>query len=144
MIVVPYKAEHLLALKMQPGQSYCMPFVTDEYAKALESAWAFTALENDEVVAVGGIAELWANRGLAWTFIDRRAGRHFVALHKVVKNLLDTVPFRRVEAETACNFEQGHRWLRMLGFKLEAECMEAFRVDGGDSALYARVKHDWS
>lgn len=142
MIVVPYKAEHLMALKMQPGQSYCLPFVTPEYAKALESACAFTAMEGDQVVAVGGIAELWSNRGLAWTFIDRRAGKHFLALHNAVKKILDEAPFRRVEAETPCEFKAGHRWLRMLGFKMEAERMEAFRVDGGDAALYARVNHD--
>lgn len=141
MIVVPYKAEHLLALKLQPGQGYCLRYVTPEYAAQLESAHAFTALEGDQVVAVGGIAEIWQNRGLAWTFIDRRAGAWFPALHKIVKRFLDEAPFRRIEAETACEFEQGHRWLRMLGFHLEAERMQAFRVDGGDSALYARVKH---
>lgn len=141
MNIVPYKAEHLLALKMQPGQAYCMPYVTPEYAAMLESQFAFTAMEGEQVVAVGGIVEVWENRGLAWTFIDRRAGAHFPALHKAVKQVLDLVPYRRIEAETACDFEQGHRWLRMLGFKLEAERMEAFRVDGGDAALYARVKH---
>ena len=140
MIVVPYKAEHLLALQMQPGQGYCLRFVTPEYAKALESAHAFTAMVGGQVVAVGGVAEIWENRGLAWSFIDRRAGAHFPALHKVVKEGLDAAPYRRIEAETPCNFEQGHRWLKMLGFELEAERMKAFRVDGGDSALYARVK----
>ncbi len=142
MIVVPYKAEHLLALKMQPGQSYLAPYVTDEYAKLLESQWAFTALDDEDVVAVGGVAELWSNRGLAWAFVDTRAGAHFLALHKAVQRVLDLVPYRRVEAETPCEFRQGHRWLRMLGFQLEAPRMKSFRIDGGDAALYARVKHD--
>ena len=142
MIVVPYRAEHLLALQLQPGQGHCLRFVTPQYAKDLESQFAFTAMEGDEVVAVGGIMEVWANRGLAWTFIDRRAGRHFVALHKAVKSILELVPYRRIEAETPCGFQQGHRWLTMLGFTLEAERMRAFRVDGGDSALYARVDYD--
>lgn len=143
MIVVPYKAEHLMALKMQPGQGYLMPYVTDEYAKALESQFAFTAMDEDnEVVAVGGIAELWSNRGLAWAFIDSRAGQHFLALHKAVARVLAFVPYRRIEAETPCEFRQGHRWLKMLGFELEAPRMKAFRVDGGDAALYARVNHD--
>ena len=142
MIVVPYKAEHLLALQMQPGQGYCLRFVTPEYANALESQWAFTALDGEQVVAVGGVMEMWENRALAWAFIDRRAGGYFPSLHKAVKRVLDLLPYRRIEAETPCSFEQGHRWLKMLGFELEAERMRAFRVDGGDSALYARVKHD--
>lgn len=142
MNILPYKAEHMEALRMQRGQMYCLPYVTPEYAKALESTYAFTAMEGDQVVAIGGITELWENRGLAWTFIDRRAGKHFVALHKAVSKFLEDCPLRRIEAETPCEFEQGHRWLKMLGFKLEAPRMEAFRVDGGDAALYARVKHD--
>lgn len=140
MILAPYKAEHLLAMRLQPGQEHCLPYVTEDYAKALEGEFAFTALVDGEPVAVGGVHEVWANRALAWTFIDGRAGKHFLGLHKLVKEILDLVPYRRVEAETSCDFPQGHRWLKMLGFELEAERMRAFRVDGGDSALYARVK----
>lgn len=140
MNLVPYKAEHLLAMKLQPAQAYSLQHVTPEYAKDLERQWAFAVLDGEEVVAVGGVAELWENRGLCWTFIGARAGRRFVELHKMVRKVLDLVPYRRLEAETPCEFEQGHRWLQMLGFHLEAPRMRAFRVDGGDSALYARVR----
>jgi hypothetical protein len=140
MKLVPYKAEHLLALRIQEGQEDCLPYITPEHAFSLEGEWAFTAMEGNTPLAVGGITELWQNRALAWTFIDERAGAHFVELHRIVKRVLALAPYRRVEAETPCDFEQGHRWLRMLGFQLEAERMRAYRVDGGDSALYARVK----
>lgn len=140
MNIVPYKAEHLMELQLQEGQEYSSVYVTPEYAKALEDQFAFTAMAGDKPVAVGGVCKLWDNRGLAWTFIDQRAGEYFVEIHKAVKRMLDIVPYRRIEAETPCEFKQGHRWLRMLGFKLEAERMVAFRIDGGDSALYARVK----
>jgi hypothetical protein len=140
MNVVPYKAEHLMALKLQAGQEYCLPYVTDEYARMLEGQFAFTAIDGDVVIAVGGVAELWENRALAWSFIDHRAGKYFTQLHKAVLRVLEVIPYRRIEAETSCDFEQGHRWLKMLGFELEAPRMKAFRVDGGDSALYARVK----
>lgn len=141
MNLVPYKAEHLLALQIQPGQNYCAPWVTPAYARALESEWAFSVMDGPEVVAVGGVTELWEDRALAWSFIDHRAGRKFAELTRMVKQVLDLVPYRRVEAETPCEFGPGHRWLRMLGFELEAPRMKAFRVDGGDSALYARVKN---
>lgn len=142
MNVVSFKAEHLLTMQLQAGQRGIKAFITEEYAKALEERFAFTALDDEgEVVAVGGVQELWENRALAWSFIDQRAGKHLVALHKLVRDFLDMVPYRRVEAETACEFAPGHKWLKMLGFHMEAERMVAFRVDGGDSALYARVKH---
>ena len=141
MNVVPFKAEHLLALQLQQGQAHAQPFITEDYAHMLEGEYAFTALADGVPIAVGGVTKLWDERGLAWTFVSRNAGAHFVELHKAVKAMLDIVPYRRVEADTPCDFEQGHRWLRMLGFTLEAERMRAFRVDGGDSALYARVRN---
>jgi len=141
MIVVPFKAEHLLGMQLQRAQNGSKPFITEDYAHLLEGQFAFTAMsDEEEVVAVGGVMEMWSNRALAWTFIDARAGRHFVALHKIVRTLLDIVPYRRIEAETACDFTPGHRWLKMLGFEMEAACMKAFHPDGSNSALYAKVK----
>lgn len=141
MIVVPFESKHLLDMQLQRAQNGSKTFITPEYAKMLEGQYAFTAMTDEgEVVAVGGVAELWENRGLAWTFIDERASQHFVALHKLVRDFLDMLPYRRIEAETSCDFTPGHRWLRMLGFEMEAERMRAFQPDGSDSALYAKVK----
>lgn len=140
MIIVPYQPEHLLKLQLQEGQAYGQSMLTPELAASLVGEYTFTALVDGEPIAVGGVTELWANRALVWTFIGQTAGPHFVALHKAVLRGLDLAPHRRLEADTPCEFEQGHRWLRMLGFKLEAERMTAHRPDGGDSALYAKVK----
>jgi len=140
MIVVPYQAKHLEALELQDGQAYCAPHLTPEYAKALEGQFAFTALVDGRVIGVGGVAELWTHRALLWSFVDRRAGPHFVSVHRATQRFLDMLPYRRIEAEVDVGFEPGHRWIKALGFTLEAPCMRAFRVDGGDSSLYARVK----
>jgi hypothetical protein len=140
MNIVPYQAEHLLALQLQPSQAYCAPLVSAEYARTLESAHAFTALVDGQPITVGGVAELWANRALLWSFIDRRAGPHFVGVHRATLRFLESLPYRRIEAECDVEFGPGHRWLKKLGFVLEAPRMRAFRVDGGDSALYARIR----
>lgn len=140
MNIVPYKAEHLRDFQLQEGQRDLWPFISPEYARYLENQFSFTALHEGRVLAVGGVAELWPDRGLAWALISEGAGPYFTELHRAAKRMLDAVPFRRVEADTPCEFKQGKRWLKMLGFKLEAERMIAYRPDGGDSSLYARVK----
>jgi len=61
-------------------------------------------------------------------------------VHRLVHYVLDNCPLRRVEAYVDFEFEPGHRWARMLGFKLEAPRMKCHRPDGGDSALYARIR----
>lgn len=140
MNVIPYRPEHLLKLQLQEGQAYGQSMLTPELAASLVGDLTFTAMADGEPIAVGGVTPLWENRALAWTFIGENAGPHFVALHRAVRRVLDLAPYRRIEADTPCEFEQGHRWLRMLGFNLEAERMAAHRPDGGDSALYAKVK----
>jgi RimJ/RimL family protein N-acetyltransferase len=140
MIVVPYKAEHLLSMRIQVGQAKYSPWITDEYARSLESQYAFTALVDGRPVLVGGLYEMWENRALLWSLLDSTAGSHFISLHRSVKRFLDMQPYRRIEAECDCDFAPGHRWLKLLGFRLEAARMRAFRVDGGDSSLYAKVK----
>ena len=74
------------------------------------------------------------------SLMDQEAGAHFVALTKAAKRILGSMPYRRLEADVACDFAQGHRWLRMLGFTMEAPRMVAYLPDGTDSALYARVR----
>ncbi len=140
MTVVPYKAEHLLALQVQPGQLGTAGFITPEYARALEDENAFTLLVDGQALAVGGVKEIWPGRAFVWSWIDRRAGAHFAAVHHAAKQILAAAPYRRIEADVPCGFTAGHRWLRLLGFHLEAACMMAYQPDGADCSLYARVK----
>jgi hypothetical protein len=140
MNVVPFKAEHLMDLQLQLAQQGIAPFISADYAKAIEGPYAFTGMVDGRVIAVGWVAEIWSGRAMACSLIDQRAGVHFVAIHKAARRVLDSVPWRRVEADTPCGFEQGHRWLRMLGFECEAERMRTYLPDGTDSALYARVR----
>ena len=140
MNVVPFRAEHAYALELQLGQRGIKPFLTKAYVESLVGDYAFSGLIGDRVVAVGGVFKMWEGRGVVWSLIDQSAGEHFVAIHKAAKGILDAAPFRRLEADTPCTFAQGHRWLRLLGFHLEAPCMEAYQPDGTDSALYARIR----
>lgn len=140
MRIVPYEARHLLQLQLQAAQRGVAPFVTEAYAKMLESQFAITALVDDQPVAVGGITQLWEHRGLVWAFVGQGAGKHWLGIHRAALQVLEMAPYRRIEADTPVDFKAGHRWLRMLGFTCEAPRMKAFSIDGGDSSLYARVK----
>lgn len=140
MIVVPYQATHMKALVAQRAQQYLGAYMTPEYCASLESTLAFAAIEDGTVLGCGGLMEMWAHRALVWSFVGANAGKHFTKIHRAVKEFIDNAPYRRIEAEVDVDFAPGHRWARMLGFTLEAERMKCFRVDGGDSALYAKVK----
>lgn len=140
MSLIPFRAEHLALIEVQDAQSHISPFMTYEYAQALEPTFAFTYMVGGVVLGVGGLIEMWPGRAAMWAYLDRRAGRHLVAIHRAALSLLELADFRRVEADVSVDFEAGHRWLKMLGFQLEAPLMRAHLPTGGDSALYARVK----
>lgn len=140
MIVVPFQAAHLRELQLQKAQAWGTSMLTEQHAAGLEETHAFTAMVGGQIVGVGGAYEIWEGRALLWSFIDGRAGPHFVAIHRATMRFLETLPYRRIEAEVDCDFLPGHRWIKMLGFELEAERLRKYRVDGGDSALYARIR----
>lgn len=143
MEVVPFKAEHVRDMQMQDSQDvdYLGEFTTSEQARALEGDWSFTGVVNGVPIACAGVLPMWAGRGMAWAFISKEAhGNNFMSVHRAVKRFLDNCYLQRIEMTVDSEFTEGHRWAHMLGFTLECPRMRAYRPDGGDCALYARVR----
>ena len=142
MIIVPYMAEHLHALRLQSAQQPCISWMAEGHAELLErleNVTAFSGLDGEEVLGCAGVLKLWEGRYAAWAFLSGNCGRRFVAIHRAVKTFFAMNDFRRVEAEVATDFTEGHRWIRMLGFELENPRMRKYFPDGSDASLYVRV-----
>ncbi len=148
MNIVPYKAEHLLSFRLQPAQLYLAAWTTEDHAHAVEAGinanqgWGFTAIADDgRVMGCAGVALYWPGRGHAWSYLSGEIGAYFPRIHRAVKRFLDGCFVHRIEATADADFEEGQRWLKMLGFKQETpEPMRGYRPDGGDCYLYARVR----
>ena len=140
MIVIPFKREHIAAMTLQKHQYGLDGYLTKAIFDDLESGSAFTALDGDEVLACSGVVEIYEGRGLAWAYISETVGNRMLYVTRKVRDYLDLTTCRRVEMDVDCDFEQAHRWAKMLGFELEATCRKAFTPSGKDCALYARVK----
>jgi hypothetical protein len=141
MRIVPFEPNHLERLLLQPSQAIMQETLTkQEYATSLHSAGpAYSLVDGDEVFASMGLIPQWENRALAWGLISAESGPHFVLIHKAVRRTMTAHPYRRIETAVACDFEQGHRWASMLGFKCEGR-MRAYTPDGRDCDLYARIQ----
>jgi hypothetical protein len=140
--IVKLKAEHLDELLKRPGMEILAQYVSHDQAKELEkSEHAFSAInEEDKVVACAGIVQVWQGRGKAWAIIDRKSKQDFLSVHRAVKRFLSVAPHRRLEADVDCEYAEGHRWMKLLGFSMEAQEMKKFRPDGGSCSLYAKVR----
>ena len=110
--------------------------------KALETTpYVRTLIGLDgKILGIVGAMKLWEDRAEVFALLDQNCRDKFIVIHRVVKRLLDLSPFKRLEAAVDVHFEEGHRWIEMLGFKLESEKMHAYFPNGKDASLYARVR----
>lgn len=141
MRIEKFKARDLEWLMEQPRHEHLKKHVRLESLPVLEKApHAYTVFSDDgKVMACGGLADYWENRAEVWAVLNENVRPHFVALHGFAKRLLEYAPFRRIEAavEKECQF--GHRWVKALGFELEAPLLKRYLPNGNDCSLYARV-----
>lgn len=139
--LVKFKVEHLGRLLDGESESYFGPQVTAENFRHLENArFAYTILSEGKPILCGGVHLYWENRGETWAFLDKNSRSKFLELHNIVKRVLNECPVRRIEAAVAVDFEPGHRWMRALGFREEAQRLQAYFPDGTDCAMYAKVR----
>lgn len=140
MEVVPFKAEHMRRMALQKAQEGNLAWMAPDHLEIMEELpQAFTLLDGDEVLVCAGVVEYWPGRGTCWTFLSGSIGKRFLKAHHLVKDALATFDYRRLECEVDCRFEQGHRWVKSLGFEREVERARCYFPDGSDATLYAKV-----
>jgi hypothetical protein len=136
------KPEHFAGFRLQAKQSTLAGNLCDpDYILSLcESGNAYAALVDNRAIAFGGCLELWRDRAYLWSLIGEDAGPHMRTLVRAAAGYLEAAPWRRIEAAVVCDFPQGHRLIKMLGFEFEGR-MRAYSPDGADHDLYARIKN---
>jgi hypothetical protein len=140
MRIIPFKQHHLEIIELQESQAYLSSWVTPDAAKALEAHISFTGIADDKVVGCAGMIKRSEYWGTVWAYLSKDSGKHFVSIHRAVRKLIEGSMLKRIDATVDFEFEAGHRWLKLLGFEMEAERMRCYRPDGGDSSLYARIR----
>lgn len=141
MNIIPYKAEHLDALLLQPAQEGVRRYFGDpEYGKMLElPGHAFTAMEGDRVLAMAGVMPRWEGRAEAWALLSGDLKAHFLRIHCAIRRFLRETPIRRIETAVDANFPEGIAWAEALGFKNEG-LMRRYTPEGRDCFRFARIK----
>ena len=141
MIVRPWRVGDSESIRLQQAQRYSgdLADVSQDLTPLSEVGLAWTCEVDGEVICCAGLLPQWENRAIAWALIGESAGRYFAAIHKAAHRFLVRSPYRRIEAHVDVGFPQGARWMKMLGFEVEAY-MKAFRPDGADMLLFARVR----
>jgi len=138
--IVKFIPMHLDLIHEQEATACMRPHMAAEHTQALASLpHSYTVLSDGRPIACGGLVEYWNGRAEAWAVLDAVCKKDFIAVHNAARRFLDSVGIRRIEAVVHVGFDAGHRWLRTLGFVMEAPLLESYDPDGRDYSLYARV-----
>lgn len=137
----PCKQKHLALIRPQEHDRVLLnAYMSEDFKHLLESSFAISAWVGSRPVAAAGIIELHSRCALGWAMLGADAGPYLRPITRAVRNALDISPFPRIEMRVAYEFEEGHRWAKLLGFEVEAPLMRKSGVRGEDETLYARVK----
>lgn len=141
MIVRAWRRGDTEAVELQSAQQYlrCIVDVRADFTELAEQGLVWTVEHDGVILGIGGLEPQWENRATVFALLSDDSGPHFKAIHSAVVEFLDNAPYRRIEATVDVGFKQGHRWVKMLGFELEGY-MRAYRPDGADMLIYARIK----
>lgn len=140
MQIVPFKAEHLFALRLQPAQAAYLSEFTPTYAHALEQVGgSFTALVDGQPIACAGLVEQWRGRALAWALLSQVGPHRFVRITRAVRRALELSSYTRIEAQVDAGFAEAITWAELLGFRAES-VMAKFTPEGRDAFMYVRIR----
>ena len=136
------KQKHLALIRPQKYDEQLIPgYLSPEFKHILENTFAISAWVGSKCIGAAGVIPIHSGSALAWTMLGADAGPYMVQLTRKVKDALDISPYKRVELRVIYDFEEGHRWARLLGFgDPEAPRMRCSGVRGEDETLYARVR----
>jgi hypothetical protein len=141
MQVVKCELWHLKKLMEQENFNAMKLYAKEEsLVQAASSPDSYTAMLGDEVMLSAGVHQYWDGRGEAWAMFNNNCKKHFLTLHNIIKRYFDLTSYRRIEAAVEVDFEPGHRWVKALGFQLEANVLKSYTPDGKDCSLYAKIK----
>lgn len=141
MEVVKFEPSHLIELFKQDAHQALASRMTIENIEAISKQDTYSVIHNGRVLMVGGVVKHWPTRGEAWGLIDQTCRKDFIGVFNCARKWLNSYRIRRLEALIDYEFEAGHRWIRALGFDLEAPRLRHYRADGGDSSMYVRIEN---
>ncbi len=135
---LPFAQEHVQHIKL-------MFDLSEDGRKALvehKDIRGYTLFEEDVVLGIGGVHNIWNGVGEAWLLLGKEAFARprTVARHTV--NMFDHMQeehqYQRIQASIAVTDAKAKRFAEWLGFQNEG-IMRKYGPDGSDYYRYARV-----
>lgn len=139
MHIIPFQPTHVKMIRLQDHQAQWQQEINAaQFNEVISNAWTVVDSGGD-VMFIGGVYTIWWNRLAAWSLISVYAGKHFkFIINHTIKNF-EQFKGHRIECYVDPDFEQGHRFAKLLGFKCEAPLMQKFHQNGTNASMYSKI-----
>lgn len=139
--IIPFQPAHVLSIDVQSAQEHERAQFKADNLQLLAERMSFTVLVDGQIKACFGWVELFPTRALLWAVLAKDSGRWMVPFTRIAKRLVDTLPHRRIEAEVEAGFEEGGRWMEIIGLQRETQVpLRAYNAHGKDVHIYSKVR----
>lgn len=135
---LPFAQDHIQHIKL-------MFDLSEDGRKALvehKDIRGYTLFEEDVVLGIGGVHNIWNGVGEAWLLLGKEAFARprTVARHTVnmFDHMQEEYKYQRIQASIAVKDAKAKRFAEWLGFQNEG-IMRKYGPDGSDYYRYARV-----
>ena len=140
--VEQFRAEHLAAIAVQPGQAQDWPDTAELHARAAafalqEHGQSFIA-DDGAVIACFGMIASHAQHLTAWSVLSALSVSQLRFATRWCRAYLARLSVRRIDICVRGGFAPGHRWAALLGFGQEG-VQRAFYPDGDDLHIWAQI-----
>lgn len=129
---------HVIAVRPQPAQVDDAAFlVAPPVLRAVADSVAISGFDGATCIGCAGVVPVGGGVALVWAYLSADAGHHLLPITRKVRRVLTAFPADRFEATVRHGFHEGDRWLRMLGFRKDADRAERdYFPAGAAAALY--------
>lgn len=122
MIVRPFRVNDLDTYRERAVEIAARPWLSTPGLEALEADPLARTIEIDgQPVCSGGFTDLGNGIALAWAVLTEIDRSTVLAVHRAYHERLAIAPFGMIGTHVAFDFDRAHRWVRLLGFEMDAE-----------------------
>lgn len=99
------------------------------------AAWKACDIETGQIVATGGVISSGCSIGELWFWPCADISKHKRTMIKKLKQLLEDLPLKRIEAFADVDFPRANRFIQWLGLEHEG-IIHRRGIDGKDQNVY--------
>lgn len=123
--IVDFKPEHTACIDLQEKQREFIGTPDENYGEALvRGGVAVTGIdEQGRVIFCAGKNRVAGNKWILWGMLSKQARHHMLQITRVGRRLIALQRgYGELYAIVRSDFNEAHRWIKMLGFKPHKSC----------------------